>query len=234
MDTQTRRALKKQDKFIQAAHSSADWLEENRTRAIQAAIALAVALAILISGIVIYHQRSAAARLAFGQAMDIYTSPLAQPGQAPPPGEKTFATSADRAKAANQQFTAIAKRYGMLETGKNARYFAGITSMEMGQNGPAEADLKAVASSHNSGVAALAKLALASLYEKTGRSSQAIDLYKQLISKPTLTVPATAAQLQLAALYETVDPAEAHRIYLKLKSDKGAAGEIAAQKLGQN
>jgi lipopolysaccharide biosynthesis regulator YciM len=106
--------------------------------------------------------------------------------------------------------------------------------MEMGQNGPAEADLKAVASSHNAGVAALAKLALASLYEKTGRSSQAIDLYKQLISKPTLTVPATAAQLQLAALYEAVNPAEAHRIYLQLKSDKGAAGEIAAQKLGQN
>ena len=234
MDTQTRRSLKKQDKFIQAAHTSAYWLEENRTRAIQAAIALAVVLAVVICAIVIYHQRSTAAKLAFGEAMDTYTAPLAQAGQPAAPGQTTFPNSAARAQAANRQFTATASRYGMLETGKNARYFAGVTSMEMGQNGPAEADLKAVAGSHNTGLSALGKVALASLYERTGRTSQAIDLYKQLIAKPTLTVPATAAQLQLAALYETVNPTEAHRIYLQLKSDKGAAGQIAAQKLGQN
>lgn len=233
MDTQTRRALKKDDKFLQAAHYSADWLEDNRARAIQIAIAFVVVLAIIIGGLVTYFHRSASAKLAFGEAMDTYTAPLAQAGQPATPGEKTFPNSTARAEAANRQFVAISKRYGMLKTGKNARYFAGITSMEMGQNGPAEADLKSVASSHDHGLAALAKVALASLYEKTGHTSQAIDLYKQLIAKPTLTVSASAAQLQLAALYETVNPAEAHQIYLQLKSDKGAAGQIAAQKLGQ-
>jgi hypothetical protein len=231
VDTQTRHALK-QDKLIQAAHSGADWLEEHRTRAIQALIALAVVVAILVVGLVIYHQRSTAAELAFGEAMDTYTAPLATSGEPVPPGEKSFPTSVARAQAANRQFVAIADHYGMLETGKNARYFAGVTSMDMGQNGQAETDLKQVASSHNSGMAALAKVALASLYQKMGRTSEAINLYQQIIAKPTLTVPASAAQLQLAALYETVNPEEAQRIYAQLKTDKGAAGQIAAQKLG--
>lgn len=231
MDTQTRHALK-QDKLIQAAHSGADWLEEHRTRAIQATIALAVVVVVLVVGLVIYHRRSTAAEIAFGEAMDTYTAPLAQAGEPAPPGEKTFPTSLARAQAANQEFVAIANRYGMLETGKNARYFAGVTSMDMGQNREAEADLKQVAGSHDGGLAALAKVALASLYQKTGHTSEAIALYQQIIAKPTLTVPASAAQLQLAALYETVNPEEAERIYAQLKSDKGAAGQIAAQKLG--
>ena len=57
--------------------------------------------------------------------------------------------------------------------------------------------------------------------------------YNQLIAKPTSTVPADAAQLQLAALYEKTNPAEANKIYAQLKSSKSAAGQIAAQKLQQ-
>jgi len=56
---------------------------------------------------------------------------------------------------------------------------------------------------------------------------------QQLIAKPTSTVPADAAKLQLAALYEKTNPAEANRIYAQLKSSKSAAGQIAAQKLQQ-
>jgi hypothetical protein len=46
-------------------------------------------------------------------------------------------------------------------------------------------------------------------------------------------VPADAAQLQLAGLYEKTNPAEANKIYALLKGSKSAAGQIAAQKLGQ-
>ena len=63
--------------------------------------------------------------------------------------------------------------------------------------------------------------------------SQAVVLYNQLIAKPTNTVPADAARLQLAALYEKTNPAEANKIYAQLKSSKSAAGQIAAQKLQQ-
>ena len=232
MDTQTRHALK-QDKFVQTTQTSLDWLQEHRDRAIQASIVAVVLLAAIIGGIVAYYHRAAAAELAFGEAIDTYSAPLAQPGQPSTPGETTFATAALRSKAANQQFNEIAGRYGWLRTGKNARYFAGVTALDLGQNGAAEADLEAVADSHDAGLAALAKLALAGLYQRTGRTAKAVVIYQELISKPAVTVPANAAQLQLGALYETTNPAEAQRIYAQLKTDKGAAGQIAAQKLTQ-
>ncbi len=105
--------------------------------------------------------------------------------------------------------------------------------MDLGQTGPAETDLQKIADAHDAPLASLAKLALANLYQQSNRDSQAVVLYKQLIAKPTSTVPADAAQLQLAGLYEKTNPAEANKIYAQLKSSKSAAGQIAAQKLQQ-
>lgn len=164
--------------------------------------------------------------------MNVYNEPIAQPGQPAPAGEHEFATTADRAKAANQGFSAVAQQYSGTQAGRNARYFAGITAIEMGNTQQAEADLSKAARSGDRDLASLANLALAGLYRQTGKTAQAISLYRQLISHPSVTVPASAAQLQLASLYEVTDPAKANQIYASLKSDKGAAGQIAAQKLG--
>jgi tetratricopeptide (TPR) repeat protein len=232
VDTQTRHALK-QDRLVEATKTSVDWFRENRSRVITAGIAAVICLAILVGGLVLYGKRSAAAELAFGEAIDTYNTPLAQPGQPPTPGEKTFATAAERAKLANQQFVQVADQYGLFEAGKTARYFAGLTAIDLGQTGPAEAYLKKVADGHDAALASLSKLALANLYQQSNRSSQAVDLLQQLIAKPTSTVPADAAKLQLAALYEKTNPTEANKIYAQLKSSKSAAGQIAAQKLQQ-
>lgn len=232
MDTQTRHALK-QDRLVEATKTSVDWFQENQSRVITAVIAALICLAIVVAGLVLYGKRSAAAEVAFGEAMDTYNTPLAQPGQPAAPGERTFATAAERAKLANQQFVHIANQYGLFESGKTARYFAGLTAIDMGQTGTAETYLKQVADGHDAALASLGKLALANLYQQTNRSGQAVELLQQLIAKPTSTVPADAARLQLAALYEKTNPAEANRIYAQLKSSKTAAGEIAAQKLQQ-
>ena len=232
MDTQTRHALK-QDRLVEATRTSVGWFQDHRSRVIQASVAAVVLLAIVVAALVVYNQRSAAAGLAFGEAMDTYNAPLAQAGQPPTPGEKTFPTAAARAKLANQQFVQLANQYGFLEAGKTARYFAGLTAIDLGQTGPAETNLKKVADGHDAALASLAKLALANLYQQLKRNSEAVVLYNQLIAKPTNTVPADAARLQLAALYEKTNPAEANKIYAQLKTSKTAAGQIATQKLQQ-
>lgn len=232
MDTQTRHALK-QDALVDATRTSVDWFQDNRANVIRAGVALVVLLAIVIAGAIVYGKRSSAADLAFGEAMDTYNAPLTQPGQPPTPGQKTFDTAAQRAALANKQFVSVADQYGFFEAGKTARYFAGLTAIDLGQTGPAEGYLTKVADGHDSALASLAKLALANLYQQTNRSSQAVVLYNQLIAKPTNTVPADAAKLQLAELYEKTNPAEANRIYAQLKSQKTAAGQIATQKLQQ-
>ena len=232
MDTQTRHALK-QDRLVEATKTGVDWFQDHRSRVIQAAVAGVVLLAIVVGALVVYDQRSSAADQAFGEAMDTYSAPLVQPGQPPNPGERTFPTAAARAKLANQQFTQVADKYGFFEAGKTARYFTGLTAIDLGQTGQAETALKQVGDGHDAALAALAKLALANLYQQLNRTSEAVVLYNQLIAKPTTTVPADATRLQLAALYEKTNPAEANKIYAQLKSAKNAASQIAAQKLGQ-
>ena len=231
MDSQTRHALK-QDKFVIATQSSASWVGEHRSSVIRFSIAGVVLLALVIAGIVVYTQRSEAAESALGSALDVYSAPLAQPGA--PASKGVYNSTAERAKAANQQFEQVANQYGWLSQGSKAHYFAGLTYQEMGQTGSAETELKAAASSMDSNLSSLAKFALAGFYHQTGRDGQAIELYNALIAKPTVAVPVYTPQLALADLYSTAGkPDQAKQLWAKVKdADKaGAAGSIAAEKL---
>lgn len=231
MDTQTRHALKG-DKFAQAAASSVDWFSGHRTGVVRWLITAGVVVVLCAGALIYWNVENSAAAAALGQAMDIYTAPLAEPGMPPPSG--TYASTEDRAKAANQQFQAVAQKYGWLPEGKKAKYFAGVTDEELGRNAAAESDLKSAAGSWNRNISNLAKLALAGLYQKTGRDSEAVDLYNAIAAKPSETVSTAVAQLDLADLYASQGKQnEARALWAKIKdSDKmGAAGSIAEQKL---
>lgn len=233
MDQQTRAALKK-DSFVATTTHGLEWASEHRQSVIKNGAIALVAIIVLVVGAVIYNNRSDAASVAFGAAMQVYQTPLAQAGQEVPPGVKTYASIAERAKAANALFLDVASKYGMTPSGKNAQYFAALTEIESGQTQQAEDTLKKVADSWDSDLAGLGKFALAQLYRDSGRNDQAIDLYKELMKKPTTTVPAGLAQLQLADLYQAegkTDLAKQQLADLKDKDAKGAAGAIAAQKL---
>ncbi len=232
MDTQTRHALKK-DKFAQAAASSASWIGEHKTNVVRWVITAGVILVLVAGALTYWYLRSSAANTALGAALDVYTSPLAIPGAPPEPG--VYSTAADRAKEANREFVAIAQTYGWLPEGTKAHYFAGVTFEELGQNGSAESQLTAASKSWDRNLSNLAKLALAGLYHQTARDNEAIDLYNQIIAKPSATVSTSVAELDLADLYAAEGKQDqARALWAKVRdADKdGAAGEIAGQKLG--
>jgi len=233
VDQQTRQALK-HDQFVDTTAHGLEWASENRRSLIVTGSIILALILVIVGSYFIYQRRSEQASVAFGEAMQAYQTPLAQPGQAVPPGVKTFPSAAERAKAANALFLSVADKYGMTPNGKLSRYFAGLTYIEAGQNASAESTLKQVTGGWNNDLAALAKLSLAQLYRQTGRDAQAIDLYNELTAKPATTVPAGLAQLQLAELYENEGkPDAAKKIYAQLKDKdaKGPAGQLAAQKL---
>jgi len=232
VDTQTRHALK-QDKFVSTTASGLEWIGEHRGNVIAWGVGVVLAVAVVVTSIVLYQKRDAAADQLLGQAMDIYETPLTQPGQPAEPGIKTYDTAADRAKAAYPLFQQTADRYGWLNAGQMARYFAGLSEMDLGQKQQGEADLEKATHAGNGNVAALAKIALANVYAQSGRNSQAVSLLQDLIAHPTTTVPKSAAQLQLAQIYETTQPQEAKRLYAQIKDQdkETSAGQIASQKL---
>ncbi|WP_263408433.1 tetratricopeptide repeat protein [Terriglobus tenax] len=233
MDSQTRHNLK-QDALATAAENSLDWAHKNRSTAIRYAVVVLVVLLVVVGGFVLYNVRSSAANRAFGEAMETYQADIAEPGVPAQPGVKTYASAQERAKAAHDKFQQVADSYGLTSTGKLALYFSGLTAIEANQTSTAQSTLEQVAGSWNSDLAALAKLSLASLYHQGGQDQKSIDLYNQLIAKPTPSVPAATAQLQLAALYESKgQEADARKIYAQIKDKeaKTAAGSIADQRL---
>jgi predicted negative regulator of RcsB-dependent stress response len=231
VDTRTRHALKK-DKFAQAAASSASWIGEHKTSVVRWLITAGVILVLGAGALTYWYLRSSAADAALGAALDVYTSPLALPGAPPEPG--VYSTAADRAKEANREFVAVAQDYGWLPEGSKAHYFAGVTYVELRQNGSAETQLTAASHSWDRNLSNLAKLALAGLYHQTSRDNEAIDLYNQIAAKPSVTVSTAVAELDLADLYAAEGKQDqAHALWAKIRdADKdGAAGQIAAQKL---
>lgn len=229
----TRKSLK-QDHFVTTTGSGLALTTQNRRSIV---VTTSLLLAVIVLGVlsaVIYNMRSNAASASFGEAMEIYQAPIDIPGQPPTPGVKSYPTLAARAKEAGTKFAYTADHYGLLQDGRTALYFEGLTQLDQGQTQTAENTLLKVAGSWHSELAALAKFALADLYRQTGRDPKAIDLYNELTAKPTDSVPAASAQMQLAELY-TVEGKidQAHKIYaqLKDKDPKGAAGILAAKKL---
>jgi predicted negative regulator of RcsB-dependent stress response len=236
---ETRHRLK-EDKFsratIGAAEATVHWSEEHQSKLIIGALVLAVVLAAIFGGWYYLNQQDQKASMLLNQAvrtMDTQLRPAGTPAQ---PDNPSFASAKERTTEAHKQFQAIADQYPHTRTGEFARYFMGLTSSQLGDNPAAERDLKAVAGTHNEDLAALAKLALAAVYRDENRTKDALDLYNQLIAKPTRSVGKVAAQMELADMYtSTQQPAEAKRVYEQIQKENpaGDSAQIATQKLQQ-
>ncbi len=192
-----------------------------------------LAILILAAALIWWNHRSVQASAALNAAMEVYDAPIQQPGTPPVPNVKSYPSAAARAREARPLFEAAAQHFGMFQAGRNARYFAGLTAEDMGDNGAAEAALQQTSKFHDASLSALGKMALAGLYATTGRGRQAATLYGQLIDHPSTTVSANAARLALAASEQATNPQAANQLYAKVKdTDKTtAAGQIATQKL---
>lgn len=239
MDNATKRQLKQQDQFITFTEHGIDWANQNRQKAILIGAIVVALILVIVGGYTIYQHRSAEAASAFGDAMQTYQRPLNDGSEPLPPGTKSFPDAKARAIAAHQQFVAVADQYGMTEPGRLSQYFAGVTDMEAGNYSAAESTLNKVAGSWNGDVAALGKMALAGLYEQTGRNAQAETLLQELGKGHATTVPPFLAQIQLGELYQSEGKTEqAKRVWAEVKDkDKdakgnpGPAAEIASEKL---
>jgi predicted negative regulator of RcsB-dependent stress response len=236
---ETRHRLK-EDKFsratIGAAEATVHWSEEHKSRLIVGAVVVAVVLAATIGGWYYLNQQDQKASMLLNQAVRTMDTQLRPAGAPAEPDIPSFSSAKERTTAAHKQFQATVDQYPHTRTAEFARYFLGLTSSQLGDNAAAEADLKAVASTHNEDLAALAKLALAAVYRDKNRTKDAIDLYNQLIAKPTRSVGKAMVQMELADTYaSTQQPADAKRVYEQIQKENPASevAQLATQKLQQ-
>jgi predicted negative regulator of RcsB-dependent stress response len=193
-----------------------------------------VLLAVIVAvGVLLYvRSRQGAASEAFGEALVSYHALVVD---APPEGYTlpTFKTADEKYTEAIRQFTDVSDQFGSYSVGKWARYYTALSQRELGQYAVAEQSLLAIASDGDPDLAAIAKMALAGLYQKTSRTADAEKLYRELESSPTRMVPKPSVQIALAEMYQRTNPSQATAIYQQIEKDYPgtAAADLAARML---
>jgi len=219
---------------IGAAEKTAHWSVEHRNTLLMAAIAVVVIAAAVAGGWYYLSAQNEKASFDMAQAVRTLEAQIRPAGAPAQPGVPSYTSAKERAEAAKKQFQAIEINYPHTRSADMARYFLGVTSATEGDNTAAETNFKAVASTGNSELASIAKLALATLYGNINRTKDGVALYQELINKPTTSVSKVTAQLQLAELYQASNqPLDAKRLYEQIKKDNPSteAGQLATQKL---
>ncbi|MBZ5630200.1 MAG: tetratricopeptide repeat protein [Acidobacteriia bacterium] len=232
MRSSTRHQLK-EDQFRTTAKETYSWAVEHRGKLVYGVVAGAAVLAIMASGWFYLQQQDEAAGVALGHALQVYQAPLISAGQPSAPETTSFATTADRGKAARAEFAKVTEKYAHTNSAEIARYFMGLTDQDAGNTAAAEKELKEVAESGRSDLAALAKFALAALYRTQGKDAQAVPIYKDLIEHPTDTISKAQTQLALASVYESKQPQDARTLYQQVQKENpdSPAAQIASARL---
>ncbi|HJT68764.1 MAG TPA: tetratricopeptide repeat protein [Terriglobales bacterium] len=228
----------KQDKFskttLQVAEKTVDWSAEHKSTLIVAGIVLAAIIAAVLGGWYYLQQQDEKASVQFGKAIQVMDEPVRAAGAPAQPDLPSFASANERATEAHKQFQAIVNQYPHTHVADFSKYFLGVTSAELGDNAAAERQLKEVAGYRNRDLSSLAKLALAGVYRNTKRTNDAVELYKQLMDKPSQTVSKAQAQVELAETYQAAGmTADAKKQYEQIQKDnpQSAAAQVASAKL---
>lgn len=237
MRAQTRHQLKT-DRFsqatIQVAEQTVHWSVEHKSKLIAGSIAVVVIISALLGAWYYLEQQDEKASVDFGKAVQTLNTPVRPAGMPPQPEYPSFASSTERATEAHKQFQAVVDKYPHTRSADFARYFLGVASAVLGDYASAERDLKTAAGFRNSDLSALAKMALASVYRNTNRTNDAVNIYKELIAKPSRAVAKSSAQMELADTYQSEGKtAEAKAQYQEIQkaAPQSEAAQLASAKL---
>ncbi len=190
-------------------------------------LTLAVLLVLLVAaagygGWRIYHDRKTVeASAAFDAALKSYGarvgSPL--PGEPLNPNEPTYPDEMSRAQDASRKFTEVAGKYSSTEPGRLARYYNALCLEDLEQHNQALDELKKISSGGDKELADMAQYQIAVIYSRTGKTDDAIKVYRALADKSSVFVPRPLVLLELAGVLRQTNPKEAAAVYEQVKKE---------------
>lgn len=209
----------KSDEFVSGVDAAFEFYLQHQKQILTTLVLVVVVVASAYGFYAWNHSRTEKAETALSTGLDRLHAPILAGGQSAPVGVETFANEQDRARAAQEQFEKVIANYGSTHAGQIARYYLGLTQVELQQTQQAESTLKHASQSGGSAVQALAKNALANLYVSEGKAEQARPILEDLIRQNSPSVPKAVAMTELAELDKSSDPAAAARLYRQLSED---------------
>jgi tetratricopeptide (TPR) repeat protein len=195
----------KQDDFASWLESIIGWADGHRD---ELRIGVGVGVVLLAAfGALAYFQshRAREAERAFQDALDAFEAPVAAElaPEAERPSGQVFATAEDKYKTAAAAFEGVERRYGSMDLGLRAKYYAALARIELAQYAEAEKSLREL-QARGSGelVPDLARVALGGLYRRSGETERAVEAYRALASTTQTSLPRDYALNCLAGTLE--------------------------------
>lgn len=218
----TRHEILKEDKFLLAVDTVRDFYLK-RQKQIFLGVGIAAAATLLIAGGIYYFAlESQQAKDELSEALRIYHAPITPSGAPETPSnsnEPTFKSATERQEKALSDFRRIIDRHSSAPVGKIARYYAGLSLQGLNRTKEATAMLEPL-SREKSDYGALARLALAQVYESSGELGKATELYRQMVDNNWPVTPRSFNMMHLAQLYEMQNkPGEATKMYQQVVRD---------------
>jgi predicted negative regulator of RcsB-dependent stress response len=155
----------------------------------------------------------------FDNAMKAYQGRVGVAPDPSAPNEPVYANDMARAEDASTKFAAVANKYPSTNPGKLARYYSALCLEDLERHNQATEELKKISGGSDKELAGMAQYQLAVIYSRTGKTDEAIKMFRALADKPTVLVPRQLSLLELAGVLRTTKPQEAVTIYQQLKKD---------------
>jgi len=209
----------KQDKIHDAIEHGAEAVFSH-SQAAAILVSVVIAVVLVYGGWKLYHDRQTLhASAALDEAMKVYYAPIHQAGQPADASDISFSDLQTRAQSASTKFAAIANKYPSTNPGKLARYYDGLTLLDLEKQNQALEELKKVVGGSDKELSAMAQYQMATIYARTGKTDDAVKTYRALADQKSVLVPRPLVLLELADLLGQSKPAEATTIYQQIKKD---------------
>jgi tetratricopeptide (TPR) repeat protein len=212
----------KQDELASGLEQAAAWAGRHRDE-----IRIGVLVFVVLAGAVLAlahfrDQRLMEADRALREALASFEAPVAS--ELPPGGERpagqVFTSAEEKYKTAAAAFEGVERRYASSAAGLRAKYFAGLSRLQLGQYAEAEKALKEIQSRGAGLEPDLARLALAEVYRRSGQVDKAVEAYRAFASNPSAGMPRDHALMSAAQTLEDARRfAEARATYRQLAEE---------------
>jgi predicted negative regulator of RcsB-dependent stress response len=174
-------------------------------------------------------QKEAAANAAFEAALTTFDAYVGNASMASLASTgPSFPTTQAKYQKALGEFLAVARKYPRSKAGEYALIHAGICQSQLGEDSAAVKTLTEAEGNSDPEVASLAKLSLAQVLVRSGKTEEAAKIDQSLADHPTVNVPKATALMALAGLYRSKQPARARQIYLQLQNEFGSDPVLAS------
>ena len=209
----------KQDKIKETIEHGAEAVFSHSQITLAVLVVILVIVSVYGGWRIHYDRQTVQASAAYDAAMKVYAARIGGTPDPADPTEPVFVDEAARAQAASQKFLAVAEKYPSTNPGMLARYYVALCYEDLEKPNQALEELKKLSNGSDKELTAMAQYQTGLVYARTGKTDDAIKIFRALADKPSVIVTRPVVLLDLAGVLRHSNPKEAITVYQQIKKD---------------